>query len=375
MTDIAVMYHDSAYLHAVNTLWDNMVNKKMYLTGGIGSKHEGEAFGENYELPNRTAYNETCAAIGSVYWNQRLFLLSGDSKYYDIIERTLYNGLLAGISLDGKKFFYPNPLESDGTYRFNMGSCTRQSWFDCSCCPTNLIRFVPSIPGLIYAAQKDSLYINLFMSNKAHIPINGTMVEIVQHTDYPWKGQVAITVNPEKRAVLTVKLRIPGWAQNVAVPGDLYNYGDVNSESAALRMNGKNLNYIINKGYLEITKEWAPGDNIELTLPMKARKVFANQKVQEDRNMVAFEYGPLVYCAEEIDNDKHTSNVIISDDIDLRMSKRTILSETVNSITAKIHGNYPNSDKDIYNLTLIPYYIWSNRGVGKMNVWFPSKIE
>ncbi len=167
MTDIAALYHDQAYMKATRALWENMVNKKMYLTGGIGSRHDGEAFGENYELPNLTAYSETCAAIGSVLWNQRLFLLSGDSKYYDIIERTLYNGVIPGISNDGKKFFYPNPLESDGKYDFNMGACTRQAWFDCSCCPTNLVRFIPSIPGLIYATDKDSLYINLFVSNNA----------------------------------------------------------------------------------------------------------------------------------------------------------------------------------------------------------------
>lgn len=373
MTDIAAMYRDSAYLNAVRKLWENMVNKKMYLTGGIGSRHEGEAFGDNYELPNLTAYNETCAAIGSVYWNQRLFLLSGDSKYYDIIERTLYNGLIAGISVDGNKFFYPNPMESDGEYAFNMGSCTRQPWFDCSCCPTNLIRFVPSIPGLVYATHMDSLYINLFMSNKAHISINGTTVEIVQKTGYPWKGRVDITVNPETRTAFTINLRIPGWAQNTAVPGNLYKYVGENSESAVLRINGTNKNYVINKGYIEITNKWVKGDKIELILPMNIHKVIANQNVQEDRNKVAFEYGPILYCAEEIDNDKQLSNVVIPDNVKLRLAERDILSDTVNIITANVNVN--NSSKEIYNLTLIPYYIWSNRGVGKMRVWFPRKME
>jgi hypothetical protein len=375
MTDIAAIYRDSAYLNAISNFWDNMVNKKMYLTGGVGSRHEGEAFGDNYELPNLTAYNETCAAIGSVYWNQRLFLLSGDSKYYDIIERALYNCLIAGISLDGNKFFYPNPLESDGKYTFNMGSCTRQSWFDCSCCPTNLIRFVPSIPGLVYATNKDSLYINLFMSNKAHISINGTMIEIIQQTDYPWKGQVNITVNPDKRTAFTVKLRVPGWAQNTAVPGNLYQYVGKNSGNVILRINGTNQNYIINKGYIEITKQWVNGNKIELILPMDAHRVIANQNVQDDRNKVAFEYGPIVYCAEEIDNDKQLSNLVIPDNVELRIAKRDILLDTVNIITANVDVINSSKEKEIYNLTLIPYYVWSNRGIGKMKVWFSRKME
>ncbi len=375
MTDIAAIYRDSAYLNAVSKLWNNMVYKKMYLTGGVGSRHEGEAFGDNYELPNLTAYNETCAAIGSVYWNQRLFLLSGDSKYYDIIERTLYNGLIAGISLDGNKFFYPNPLESDSKYTFNMGSCTRQPWFDCSCCPTNLIRFVPSIPGLVYATHTDSLYINLFMSNKAHISINGTLVEIIQLTDYPWKGQVNITVNPEKRTAFTVNLRVPGWAQNTAVPGNLYKYVGENSGSVVLRINGKNENYAINKGYIEITNKWVKGDKIELILPMNAHKVIANQNVKDDHNKVAFEYGPILYCAEEIDNDKQLSNLVIPDNVELRIARRNVLLDTVNIITANVNVNNASKENEIYTLTLIPYYVWSNRGIGIMKVWFPRKTE
>jgi DUF1680 family protein len=375
MTDIAAIYRDSAYLNAVNKLWYNMVNKKMYLTGGVGSRHDGEAFGDNYELPNLSAYNETCAAIGSVYWNQRLFLLSGDSKYYDIIERTLYNGLIAGISLDGNKFFYPNPLESDGRFQFNMGSCTRQPWFDCSCCPTNLIRFVPSIPGLVYATQLDSLYINLFISSKAHLLINGTRVEIVQQTDYPWKGHVNITVNPERSAAFTVKLRVPGWAQNTTVPGDLYTYAGENSGRAVLRINGRRENYALNKGYIEITTKWVDGDKIELLLPMNPRRVVANQNVEDDRNKVAFEYGPILYCAEEIDNDKRLSRVVIPDNIELKIAKRNVLTDTVNIMNANVSVTNSSNENEIYHLTLVPYYAWSNRGVGIMKVWFPRETE
>jgi uncharacterized protein len=363
MTDIAAIYHDSAYLKAIKKLWNNMVNKKMYITGGIGSRHEGESFGDDYELPNLTAYNETCAAIGSVYWNQRLFQLTGDSKYYDVIERALYNGLISGISVDGNKFFYPNPLESDGKYTFNMGACTRQSWFDCSCCPTNLIRFLPFIPQLIYATQKDSLYINLFISNNAHVVIDENKVEISQQTDYPWNGEIKINVNPEKETTFTLKLRIPGWAQNKPVPGDLYSYTKENPENVILKINGKNEKLVLNKGYAVITKEWIKGDKIELRLPMTIRKVIANQKVKDDLNKLAFEYGPLVYCSEEIDN-KDFSDISIPGNISLKIEKEKLLSNEINVIKADAEGK---------KLTLIPYYLWSNRGIGKMNVWFPVK--
>ena len=233
MTDIAAIYQDSAYFEALMKIWENIVTKKMYLTGGVGARHDGEAFGDNYELPNLTAYNETCAAIGSVYWNQRLFRLTGDAKYYDIIERTLYNGLISGISLDGKKFFYPNPLESDGKYQFNQGACTRQPWFDCSCCPTNIIRFLPSVPELIYATIADSVYINLYISGNADIIVNQKKIEIIQQTDYPLDGKINITVNPEKKTIFTLKLRVPGWARNEVVPGNLYKYIDENPETPA----------------------------------------------------------------------------------------------------------------------------------------------
>src|SRR5210317_1778233 len=195
MTDIAAIQNDSLYQAAVNKLWDNMVSKKMYITGGIGAKHDGEQFGANYELPNLTAYNETCAAIGDVYWNHRLHNLYGDVKYFDVIERILYNGLISGLSLDGTNFFYPNALESDGVYKSNRGSCTRQAWFDCSCCPTNVIRFIPSVPGLIYSKARDTIYVNLYAGNEATIELeDGKRVKITQSTDYPWTGKVKIMI-------------------------------------------------------------------------------------------------------------------------------------------------------------------------------------
>ncbi|NJK86774.1 MAG: glycoside hydrolase family 127 protein [Bacteroidales bacterium] len=361
MTDIAAIYHETNYLEAIYKLWDNMVNKKMYITGGLGSRHEGEAFGEDYELPNLTAYGETCAAIGSVYWNQRLHQLTGDSKYYDIIERTLYNGLISGISLSGKEFFYPNPLESDGIYSFNHGTCTRQSWFDCSCCPTNLIRFLPFVPELIYSMNKDSVYVNLYISNNAHFTLNDNEIEIIQQTNYPLNGEVQITMNPKKKSAFTLKLRLPGWAGNKPVPGDLYTYMDDYSGKITLKINGKEENLIVNKGYIEISRTWIKGDKVELTLPMAIRKVITNTKVQDNLNKVAFEYGPIVYCGEEIDNNQ-LSEATITQDAALELERKAVLNEHVNLIKIK------SMNKE---LTLIPYYLWSNRGTGKMKVWFP----
>jgi hypothetical protein len=366
MTDVAAILRDTAYLRAVNAIWENMVTKKMYLTGGIGAKRDGEAFGNNYELPNLTAYNETCAAIGDVYWNHRLFLLSGDAKYYDIIERSLYNGLISGISTDGKKFFYPNPLESDGKYLFNMGACTRQSWFDCSCCPTNLIRFIPSLPGLIYATGEDGIYVSLFASSHADMLVNGTRAELTQQTDYPWSGLIKLIVKPEKKSRFTVRMRIPGWAQNQVLPGNLYHYMGEPSGNISLKINNKAEKPVISRGYVEITREWSGNSTIELTLPMQVRRVVTDEKVPANKNLVAFECGPVVYCAEDIDNKDQVSSLTIPDHAMLSLDTKTILSDQVNIIRGK--GIAQGSET---SFTMIPYYLWSNRGTGKMKVWFP----
>jgi len=374
MTDIAAAYRDTAYLRAVLALWKNMTGRKLYITGGVGALHKGEAFGRDYELPNLTAYNETCASIGSVLWNHRLFMLTGDAKYIDVLERTLYNGLLSGISLDGKTFFYPNPLEADGKYAFNMGAHTRQSWFDCSCCPTNLIRFVPSIPGLVYAAHEDTVYVNLYMSNTAHVAVGGTDVVITQRTGYPWEGRVTIAVEPEKRMQFTVKLRIPGWARNEPVPGDLYSYLGDPAAAAAITVNGKAAAYELRNGYAELTRSWVKGDGIEVVLPMEIRRVAANEMVKEDRGRVAIEHGPIVYCAEEADQARTFAALHLADTTVLNIGTTTIAGTRVNTIEGAVHGapaagNGAGGRKS--DVRLIPYYAWSNRGVGGMTVWFP----
>ncbi|MBF4506378.1 glycoside hydrolase family 127 protein [Flavobacterium sp. JLP] len=356
MTDIAAMTKDKGYTDAINNLWTNMVNKKMYITGGIGSRHDGEAFGNNYELPNLTAYNETCAAIGDVYWNHRLHNLTGKSQYFDVIERTMYNGLISGISLDGKEFFYPNALESDGIFKSNRGSCTRQAWFDCSCCPTNLIRFVPSIPGLIYSKSQDVLYVNLYASNNASFTLGKTDLKISQQTGYPWNGKVVISVDPKKEGQFTIKLRVPGWARNEVLPGDLYSYKKASTQKATINLNGEILEIQPENGYFTIKRNWKKGDKINLNFPMEVQEVETNLKVETNKNKVSLEYGPIVYAVEEIDNKNNFDKVNVSVGDTFQVKKEANLLQGVNVIE--------NS-----KFKAIPYYSWSNRGVGKMKVW------
>lgn len=359
MTDIAAIKNDSLYEKATYNLWENMVHKKIYLTGGIGAKHDGEQFGDNYELPNLTAYSETCAAIGSVYWNHRLHRLTGDVKYYDVIERTLYNGLISGLSLTGKEFFYPNALESDGVYKSNRGSCTRQSWFDCSCCPTNVIRFIPSISGLLYSKQHNTIYVNLYASSTADVVLENNNVTIFQETEYPLNGNVSVTISPEKTSEFTVKFRIPGWSRNEVLPSNLYTYTNSLNANSKITIDGKVQDAISKDGYYSITKEWKKGEKVILDFPMSVRKVIADERIEDDINKMALEYGPIVYAVEEVDNKTNFDAITVSSTDEFTVKKESILGG-VNTL---------NNDK----LKAIPYYTWSNRGVGKMKVWLENK--
>jgi DUF1680 family protein len=352
MTDIAAAYGDGAYRKAVNRLWDNMTDKKMYITGGLGARHAGEAFGDNYELPNLTAYSETCAAIGGVYWAERMFRLTGEAKYFDVLERMLYNGVISGISLEGTEFFYPNPLESDGKHAFNHGACTRQAWFDCSCCPTNLIRFIPSIPNLIYAVQSDTVYVNLFMSNRARIPVGNETVEIEQQTEYPWDGKVVLRVKTEKPLTVTLKIRIPSWTQSAPVPGGLYTYSDSRHMQPSQMPNTAD-------GYYTLTRNWTPaGDSLILDFPMQARTVVANANIKDNEGKYAVEYGTLVYCMEETDNPETFDKQTILQSFSVEYKP-----DMLGGISL-IREHTAEGDR-----VLIPYYAWSNRSAGKMKVW------
>ena len=367
MVDIAALDDDALYREAGRRIWENVVSRKLYVTGGLGARHDGEAFGDDFELPNRTAYGETCAAIANVYWNQRLFLQSGESKYVDVLERTLYNAAIAGVSLKGDTFFYPNPLESDGRYAFNQGALTRKPWFDCSCCPTNLARFIPSIPDYVYAVRKNALYVNLFVASEATAEVGPAKVALHQETRYPWDGRVALRLTPDQPRVFEVRVRIPGWAVNQPVPSDLYRYLDNAKAGHDLRVNGEAVAASISDGYAVLSRKWAPGDVITLDLPMPVRRVIADDRVTDDRGKVALERGPLVYCAEGIDNDGSVLDLNVPDEAAITAEPRPDLLGGITTLRARI-TNAAGKDRI---LTAVPYYAWSNRGPGEMAVWLP----
>ncbi|MBN1183813.1 MAG: glycoside hydrolase family 127 protein [Bacteroidales bacterium] len=365
MTDIAALYNDSAYREAVDKIWDNVVSKKIYITGGIGALHQGEAFGDNYELPNLTAYNETCAAIANVYWNYRMFLLHGEAKYIDVLERSLYNGVISGVSLDGKTFFYPNPLECDMHYKFNSGeTLTRQPWFDCSCCPSNLCRFMPSVPGYIYAQTDTSIFINLFIQSSTEMTLNGVSVATKQETNYPWDGKIKIHISSKEISHFTLQLRVPGWAVNLPLPGNLYTFTDFNKVKPVVKVNGVEYNYQQEDGYAIVSGDWNPGDIVEYELPMYVREVEANMNVKADSGLIALVRGPIVYCLEEKDNPKF-DEVLFSNDLVLNSKYNPDLLNGIEVITAKTPDGNPV-------FTAIPYYVWNNRGANKMRVWLPE---
>ena len=370
MADIAALTGDSKYLAAIDDIWGNVVNKKLYITGGIGATGAGEAFGEDYQLPNMSAYAETCAAIGNVYWNERMFLLHGDSKYIDVLERTLYNGLLSGVSLSGDKFFYPNPLAS-------MFQHQRSSWIRCACCISNMTRFLPSLPGYVYAQNKDDLYINLFVGSTSKIKLTSTPVEIIQRTNYPWEGAIGMTVNPEKATNFTIRIRIPGWAAQEASPGSLYTFLNKKSSQVSLSINGKLSSFRTENGYAVLTRKWKKGDQLTLTLPMETDKVIANNNVKDDVSRFVLERGPIVYCLEGPDNkDSLVQNIVIDKnaagianyDPDLLNGVGTI------QIQGKSTKRKLNSDSLLTSdlaVKAIPYYAWANRGPSEMTVWIP----
>jgi len=366
MADVAALTGDKNYVNAIDKIWKNVVYKKLYITGGIGAQSHGEAFGENYELPNRTAYNETCAAIANMMWNHRLFLLYGDAKYIDVLERTLYNGFLSGVGMSGNEFFYPNPLESLGEHK-------RSPWFDCSCCPTNIVRFLPSLPGYVYASKKNEIFVNLFISGTGAVNLINNSVKLIQKTNYPWDGSIKISVEPEKQDKFTIKVRIPGWAQNKPVPSDLYSYLNKSAKKANLKINGEDQTLNLKNGFATINRTWKNGDIIELNLPMSVRKVVAHEKVKEDAGKISLERGPIVYCAEGVDNEGHVLNLLLSKDAEMQVEKREDLLNGVNILTGKVVGlsGSKNGEKKEQKLTLIPYYAWAHRGQGEMAVWFP----
>lgn len=357
-----------------------MVGKKMYVQGSIGAVGDGERFGDNYELPNATAYNETCAAIGNVFWNERMFLLHGDAKYIDVLEKTLYNGLISGVGLDGKSFFYTNAMQVRDGFNHPDIERERAGWFTCSCCPTNVVRLMPSIPGYIYAQNGKDVFVNLFISGTGDMKVNNKDLKITQQNNYPWDGALAFTVDPASSMELNLKIRIPGWAQNQAVPSDLYSYQTALNKKVEIKLNGKLVEYQMQNGYAVISKKWKKGDKVEMNLPMDVQRVIATDKLPEDAGKIALQRGPIMYCAEWKDNDGKASNIIIPQNTTFtaaydanRLNGITILKGDVKTIQVDADGqNISTANK---TMTAIPYYSWANRGKGEMTVWFPQQVK
>lgn len=367
MADVAALKGDEAIRQAGLRIWNNLIESKLYITGGIGAAGGHEGFGAPYELPNMQAYNETCASVGMDYWNHRLFLLEGDAKYVDVMERTLYNGLISGVSLDGKTFFYPNPLESNGQH-------ARAEWFGVACCPGNITRFMASVPGYIYARRGDALYVNLFAGGTADLELESGTLKMVQDTRYPWDGVVRMTVTPDRARTFPIHVRIPGWARNEPVPSDLYRFLDTVDAPARITVNGEAVPMTLDKGYVVIDRAWKPGDTIVLTLPMPVRRVVSHPNVEANRNRVALQRGPIVYAAEWPDNPGgKVRNIVLPDASALTSEFRADLLKGVQVIRGPAFGLAYDENgairKSEQELVAIPYATWANRGRGQMAVW------
>lgn len=368
VADVAALTHDTAYFHALEHLWNNMASKKLYITGAIGSRAQGEGFGPDYELNNMTAYGETCASIANVYWNYRMFLATGCSKYVDVYERALYNGVLSGVSLSGDRFFYDNPLES-------MGQHQRQAWFGCACCPGNITRFIASVPQYQYALKGDDIYINMYVASNANI----NNVAIQQITNYPWEGGVTIRVNPHRNHTFRILLRIPGWVKKHPVNTSLYTYMD-SAEKYTIAINGKPLEVsavqCTPEGYVILKRKWQKGDYISLNLPMQIRRVKANDNVEDDRGKLALERGPIVYCLEGRDQpDSLVFNKAILAGSEV---KAVYVADELNGIV-ELTGEALAIEKDgsvkPVKFKAIPYSTWNNRGNDYMEVWIPQSPQ
>jgi uncharacterized protein len=357
MADIAAIQKDSAYLNAISRIWEDLVYRKMYITGGIGASGGNEGFSEPCHLPNLTAYCETCASIGDIFFNHRLFSIRGSGKYFDVLEKTLYNGALSGVNLDGDRFFYPNPLESTGKHK-------RSPWFGCACCPSNITRFIPAIPGYIYSTTDNDLYINLYAASNSAISFGRHQVKITQQTDYPWSGKIKISIDPGKEKNFGIRMRIPGWARNEAIPGSLYTFADRNDSVWSIRINGKLYPSSLVDGYAFIARKWRKDDVIELILPMPVRRVIADSRVKEDSASYAIQKGPLVFCAEWPDNEKVS---ILKLTMDEKPEFTATFSKDLLNGTEIVQTTLKNHEK----ITFIPYHLWNNRGPGEMRVWFP----
>ena len=371
--DVGAAKKDTGYMKAMKTVWEDVVFRNMYVTGGIGSSGKNEGFSKDYDLPNENAYCETCASVGMVLWNQRMNLLTGESKYIDVLEKSLYNGALDGLSFSGDRFFYGNPLSSNGNHK-------RSEWFGTACCPSNIARLIESLGDYIYAKSDNDLWVNLFVGSNASIDLKNNTVQLEQRTNYPWDGDVQLIVSPQKKSKFSLHIRIPGWAQNQPSPGDTYRFLDNSVKKWTLTLNGLTIPYKVTNGYAVINKEWEKGDIVSLSLPIETKKVIAIDSISEDRNKISLQRGPLMYCFEHPDNDGMVNNIYIPDNIQFSNNFENnllggIMKLEADAPTIKISEDGLTVKTENKRIAAIPYFAWANRGVGQMQVWMPRKIS
>lgn len=369
--DVAATTNDTGYTTAMKTIWEDVVYRNMYLTGGIGSSGRNEGFTTDYDLPNDQAYCETCASAGMVFWNQRMNLLTGNSKYADVLERSLYNGALDGLSLKGDRFFYGNPL-------FSAGGYSRREWFGTACCPSNIARLVASLGDCIYAKSDAAVWVNLYVGSTASIALKNGTLELQQQTAYPWDGNVEITVTPKQKTSCAIYLRIPGWARNEPVPGNTYRYLKTETTPFTLTINGKAAAYKIDQGYAVVNRQWKKGDVIELNLPIEVKQIIAIDSIKANKDRVALQRGPLVYCFESTDNNGQALNLLLPDDATFTTNHNDTFLNGVTTIQSELPVVSVSADGlNVFTkkqpVTAIPYYAWANRGAAQMQVWVPRR--
>ena len=377
--DVAAQTGDAGYMKAMRNVWEDVVYRNMYITGGIGSAGSNEGFTQDYDLPNEQAYCETCASVGMVFWNQRMNSLTGNSEYIDVLERSLYNGALDGLSLSGDRFFYGNPLASRGQHQ-------RREWFGTACCPANIARLVASLGNYIYAKTDNSIYVNLFVGSNTTIPLVNGNVAVNMETNYPWDGSIKLNIDPVKkspkeslRTKFKLYLRIPGWVQGQTSTNDLYDFSDFKSTVISMKVNGKDQAIMMENGYMIIDREWKKGDVLEYNLPMQTNKIFARKELKQDDNRIAIQRGPIVFCVEGADNNNKAWNIIIPDNTKFETIDYKVLDESVKAITAEVPVVSVSEDgislkTEKKKIIAIPYYTWANRGKNEMQVWLPTKI-
>ncbi|HYE54912.1 MAG TPA: beta-L-arabinofuranosidase domain-containing protein [Chitinophagaceae bacterium] len=371
--DVAAVTGDTGYMKAMRTVWEDVVQRNMYITGGIGSSGSNEGFTVDYDLPNENAYCETCASVGMVFWNQRMNQLTGESQYIDVLERSLYNGALDGLSLSGDRFFYGNPLASRGQH-------SRREWFGTACCPSNIARLVASVGNYIYGQSGNGIWVNLFIGSNTTIGSGKDKIGVKMETNYPWNGGVKLTLTPEKETAKSLHIRVPGWLQGRPVPGGLYEAIDTASQAFTVQVNGKPVAFRMEIGYAVINRKWKKNDIVEIDMPMQVQLITSRKEVKQNADRIAIQRGPLVYCVEGVDNNGQAWNIILPESTKFAAKDHAVLNERVIALQADVPVITVSPDgagvqTQTKTITAIPYYAWANRGPAAMQVWLPVKIK